>query len=125
MKRISRISIRVNVLELDKTRFVNSTYNDKDGNKVTKKEVLLDVVVMDKDKHKVVASGDSWNLINVGFVTEQANKEERNAKQNRPIIGNATMFEDKTPQPNFDNDSQGNKLGNTEEDTIDPSDIPF
>ena len=122
---MKRISIRVNVLALDKSRFVDSTYQNKAGETVTKKDVLLDVILQDKDKHTVITGGDTWELLNIGFVTEQATKEEKAAKIKKPIVGGATMFTDKVAQPNFSKDSKGNDIGDAELDAIKPEDVPF
>jgi hypothetical protein len=119
---MKRISLKINLLALDKTRFVDESYVDKNGQQVTKKNLLVDLVV--KDDSKILASGDTWELHDVGFITETQTKEEKVAKTNRPIVGGATMFKDKNAVPNFDRDSQGQPIGKVEEE-VNLDDIGF
>ena len=103
-----RISIKINLLALDKTRFVDNVYT-KDGKEVKEKNMLVDLVI--SDEPKTLSSGDTWELQSVGFITESQTKEERTAKTPfRPIIGSATAFKDKVVVPSFNRDSQGNEI---------------
>lgn len=103
-----RISLKINLLALDKTRFVDNVYT-KDGKEVKEKNVLVDIVL--SEEPKVITSGETWELQNIGFVTETQTKEERTAKAPfRPIVGSATTFKDKVAVPSFNRDSQGNEI---------------
>ena len=103
-----RISLKINALALDKARFVDSVYT-KDGVEVKEKNILVDVVF--SETPKTITSGDTWELQNIGFVTETQTKEERTAKAPfRPIVGSATTFKDKVAVPSFNRDSKGNEV---------------
>jgi len=103
-----RISLRINLLALDKTRFVDNVYT-KEGKQITEKNALLDLVI--SDEPKTLSSGDTWELQSLGFLTETLNKEEKaNKVPFRPIVGGATTFKDKVAVPSFNRDSQGNEI---------------
>lgn len=110
-----RLSGSVDTKLITKEKLVAKTFKNKDGVEVNQKNFLFDIVLT--DNRKVLASGDTWDLVSVGFITEQATKEEKANKTKMPIIGNVTKFEDKNPQPKFDTDSRGKK--------IEAEDIPF
>ena len=103
-----RFSGSVDTKLITKEKLVEKSFIKKDGVEVNQKNFLFDIVMT--DEHKILASGDTWDLVSCGFITEQANKEEKADKKLMPIIGNVTKFVDKIAQPNFSKDSSGKEI---------------
>lgn len=109
---MQRISLVIDTNKLDKTRIVSRTYKNKAGEEKTAKELKVDVVPLKEKRLKT--SGEGWELWQVGFVTETASKEERIAKVNKDIVGEAVRFESTVKQPTFDKDSSGKNTSKEE-----------
>lgn len=109
---MQRISLIIDTLKLDKSRIVTRTYKNKSGEEITSKELKVDVVPLKEKRLKT--SGEGWELWQVGFVTETATKEERVAKVNKDIVGEAIRFESTVKQPTFNKDSSGKNIGKEE-----------
>ena len=105
---MNKIQIKVKTNLIDKSRIEKKSYDKKSGEKVEFNEMSLDLFKV-KDK-TMIASGDTWKLIKIGFVTQTPTKEERESKTQMPIIGDVLEWESLTKQPTFDKDSRGNDL---------------
>lgn len=105
---MKKITIKVNVLNIDKSRFEEREYDNKKGEHIKEKNLVLEGVIIDEPR--TITSGDTWELQNIGFVTQAPTKEERTGKVKMPIIGGMTTFKNKEATPNFDTDSQGKSV---------------
>lgn len=113
---MKKITIKVNALALDKSRFEDREYTNKKGETVKEKNIILEGVIF--EDARTITSGDTWELQNIGFVTEAPTKDERTSKTKMKIVGGMTTFKSKVPQPNFDTDTQGNKIAGDDENDI-------
>ena len=118
---MQKINLQIDVNLINKDRLELKSFVNKEG--VTKTQKNLKVTVIPLKETKVIASGDTWELVKVGFITETPTKQENEAKTKMPIIGSATQFRDLNATPKFERDSQGNEIKGQEE--IDPQSIPF
>lgn len=111
---MQKITITVDVTQIDKSRIIDREITLQDGTKRIAKEVKFDVVEL-KEK-KEITSGDTWVLNKTHFVTMSPTKEERAAKVKTAIVGDGVQFGDKNPseeQPQYPTED------------ITPEDIPF
>lgn len=120
---MNKLSITIDVNKIDKKRLQNRVIKKQDGTGYEAKEMKLEVIPL--KERKVLSSGDTWELVKVGFVAEAPTKAEREAKTKTNIVGDATQFIDKNPVPSFERDSQGRPVGEKAVAEIDPNDIPF
>jgi len=102
------IDISIDASLVEKKRFETVTYTNKDGVVVSRPEFKIKVIPLREEK--VLASGDTWELVKTCFVTHKPTKEEVEAKTQLPIIGSGTQFRDKVAVPSFNRDSQGNEI---------------
>jgi len=118
---MKKISLTIDVNKIRKERIAERSYTTNQGEKVVLKEMKLDVIPLKEEK--IIKSGDTWDMVKVGFVAETQTKEEQEKKEKSNIIGDAIQFRDKREMPNFDVDSKGRKITGSED--INPEDIPF
>jgi hypothetical protein len=104
----NKLTATIRVSGIDKTKFVERSYKDKEGNQVSVKEFKLDLVPL--KERKAIVSGEGWVMFKVGFVTMSPTKEEKQAKTKLPIIGDVIEFES----------TQTSKV-----ETVDADSIPF
>lgn len=122
----NKIQITLDLTRIDKTRINNRTYTNKDGQEVTVKEYVLDVVELIQPK--TIKEGDTWILQQTHFVTDSATKEERAAQKKMNTIGKGTGFLNKTDESSQQiKASITRKLKGEEypEEEISPEEIPF
>lgn len=91
-----RITIKVDLTKLDKSRITERTYTNKEGQEITVKEYSMDVVGLKPENHKEIASGNGWKIVKKYFVANTSTKEERQNKVNTAIIGEGTVIENTT-----------------------------
>ena len=122
---MEKISLTIDLSLLDKSKFRKITKN-VDG--VAKEVSVADIEVVPSKEPKVVTkqdgtpvSGDTWELMKVGFITQKAEKLEDGTWEKTPILGDATAFRNKGTEPT--------KVDGTDVDypqsDISPEDIPF
>ena len=128
MKKAIDITIDANLI--DKNRFEVKQWTGKDGE--VKSARNMNLVVVPLKEERVKSTGDTWELVQIGFVTQKPTKTEKEAQTNLPIIGSATQFRSTEEIPNFNKDSQGreltgypNSFSSAKEEAINPEDIPF
>ena len=125
---MNKLSIKVDVHKLDRSRFVERSYTNKDGVDVKVKEMSLDIVPLKEENEKVVYENETSQLVKTHFVTEQATKEERASKTNTSIVGEGLMWKDKSGAGDMDQVRKLRENAQKVQDDfneIDPSDIPF
>ena len=105
---MQKVSIKIDINKLDKSKIVKRTFTNKEGKEVEVKELSLEVIPL-KEK-KLIKEGDGWKLMKVGFVAEGQTKEERASQAKSNIVGDATQFETANPTPSFSTDSRGKKI---------------
>lgn len=88
-----KITVKIDVSKIDKTKIVSRTWTDKEGQSRTVKELVLDIVPLNETK--LLKDGDTYQLFKTHFVAEQQTKQEREAKSRSKIIGEGTMFVNK------------------------------
>ena len=108
---MEKISIKIDVSKIDKSRITKRTYQNKSGETVTVNEIALDIVPLKETK--LLKDGDTYQLWKTHFVAIPQTKEEREQKVKSRIIGDGTIFKNKeTPPVELPAD-------------VDPLDIPF
>lgn len=116
---MKKLRIKLEVGKITKSKIIERAYTNKENKEVVVKEYEFDVIV-DEDKQSVVAEGETWKKIKTGFCAEVKTKEEKANKAPSVYVGSAYVFEDKTPQPNFEAKKPTPPI-----DDIDPESIPF
>jgi hypothetical protein len=74
-------------------------YKNKEGKTVKVQEIKFDLVEMDSEKHKVVYSNDTMEIIKTSFAVQQQTKEERAAKTPPNYIGEGAEIRFKNDVP--------------------------
>ena len=113
----NKISLTIDVNKIRKERIVSRSFKTNQGESVTLKEMKLDVVPLKEEK--IIKSGDTWEMVKVGFVAEALTKEEREKKEKSNIIGDAIQMRDRNV-PSFERDSLGKPLGEPVVEDINP-----
>lgn len=90
---MQKLSIKLNKDLLDGYKFNSRKYKNKDGQQVEVKEYELEVIL---NKEEVLKSGDTWELVNKGFVTGKGVKQADGKYSKEPIFGNVTEIRDKS-----------------------------
>jgi len=90
---MSKISIKIDLSKIDKTKITERKYTNKEGKEVVIREYALDIVPL-KEK-KLIKEGDTWAMVKTHFVAEPQTKEERANGQPSVILGDGIVFEDK------------------------------
>ena len=88
---MTKIMITLDLTKLDKSKIVERTYKNKDGEEVKQKLYKFDVVEL--NQQKVVASGATWKMLKTHFCAEPQTKEEREAKKETVYLGDGCCFE--------------------------------
>jgi hypothetical protein len=114
---MSKISIKIDISKIDKTKITERKYTNKEGVEVVIKELSLDIVPL-KEK-KVIKEGDTWRMVKTHFVAEPQTKEERANGQPSNILGDGIVFEDNKASAPIDYPEVTNTM--TDEDF----DLPF
>ena len=112
---MDKISIKIDVAKIDKTKITERKYVNKEGKEVIIKELSLDIVPL--KERKVIKEGDTWSMVKTHFVAEPQSKEERANGQPSVILGDGIVFQDKKTAPKEDISYPA--------DDINPEDIPF
>ena len=86
----NKLSITVNVLKLDKTKFTDNSYKNNNGEDVVEKNVQLDIIPL--KEYKVIKKTTDYEMRKTHFVTQSPSKEERADKVKMPIIGSGIQF---------------------------------
>jgi len=106
-----KISIKIDVSKIDKSKITSRTFTTKDGKEVTVKEIALDIVPV--KEAKLLKEGDTYQLWKTHFVTIPQSKEDRENKVKSAILGDGVIFKNKeAPQGELSAD-------------INPDEIPF
>lgn len=116
---MNKISLKIDLLKIDKSKIKDEEYTDRDGNVVKRKIYSIDVIPI-KEK-KFVKDGDTWTLYKTHFGVETQTKEERNAKEKSNFIAEGFTFESK--EDNLT--SAGTKVPDFSEVDEKNSDVPF
>ena len=95
---MTKVTITLDLTKIDKTRIVERTYVNKEGETITCKDYRLDVVPLLAEQIKVLKSGDTWELVKSHFVTNSSNDEERANNTKMKSIGEGISFRDLQPQ---------------------------
>lgn len=85
-----RINIAIDVSKVNKNKFVERRYFDKENREITVRELKLEIVPL--KERKLLSSGDTWELYKTHFVAYPQTKEEKDKKQKSTIIGDGTQF---------------------------------
>lgn len=88
-----KISLEINLSALDKSKIVEKTYKNKEGQDVTEKIYKADLVEL-KEK-KFIAEGKDWIMKKTHFLADPQSKEEREKETKVNFIGSGFMFEKK------------------------------
>lgn len=119
---MKKISIKLNKDLLDTYKFSTREYKNKDGELVKVREYEIEVILKDNE---VLKTGDTWELVKVGFVTGKGVKQEDGKYSKEPIFGNATEMRDKK-EINNTPEVQGKGIDMNEFDgSVNLDDIPF
>ena len=97
-----QISVDVDALNKEKARITSRKFQSQ-GVEITKREMSFTIVPLKSEK--IVKSYDTYDMVKVGFVSFKQTPEERQAKANTPIVGDAIVFRDhaeKAPSPTGD-----------------------
>jgi hypothetical protein len=86
-------------------------YKNKEGKTVKVQEIKFDLVEMDSEKHKVVYSNDTMEIIKTSFAVQQQTKEERLAKTPPNYIGEGAEIR-------FKNDAPSQSVSDVIDDTL-------
>lgn len=90
---MEKITIKLDVTKINKTKIVPRTFQNKNGETVSVKELTLDIVPL--NEIRLLKDTDTYQLYKTHFVAEQQTKEEREAKMKSKIVGEGTMFKNK------------------------------
>lgn len=90
---MQKLSIKLNKDLLDGYKFNTRPFKNKEGKQVEVKEYELELVL---NKEDVLKTGDTWELINKGFVTGKGLKQADGKYSKEPIFGNVTEIRDKS-----------------------------
>lgn len=90
---MEKISITLNVSNIDKSKIIERTYKNKEGVDVTEKLYKFDLIKSKEDKF--IAEGTTWKMIKTHFGVEAQTKEEREAKKKANYVAEGFKFETK------------------------------
>lgn len=88
-----KISITIDLTKIDKTKIVNREFTNKAGEKITAKDLKLDIVPLKEPK--ILKEGDTWQLVKTHFVSMSQTKQERESNTKSTIIGDGVQLQDK------------------------------
>lgn len=108
MSNNAKISLSIDVSKVDKTRFEERRYFNKENKEIVIKEMKLDVVPLREPK--LIKDGGQWSMWKTHFVALPQTKEEKASKAKSIILGDGITFKTKEPVVN---------------DGVDESSIPF
>lgn len=92
---MNKLNITLNLSKIDKSKIVDRTYKDKEGNDVTEKQYKVEVIPL--KARRFVAEGDTWTMYKTHFVVEAQTKEERNSNGATNYVGEGFEFVTKNP----------------------------
>lgn len=108
---IKRTTVEFDVMQLDKSKFIE--FKRKDGS-VAK---MCSVELIETDKTSVVVKKDGTPvrgknslLTNIGFVVQSSTKEDRENKKEMPIIGNGKRWVENDDSNQTSPDDNGDSL---------------
>lgn len=113
---MKKLSLTLNLNNIDKTLIKTRAYTDKNNQEVTIKEYKVDLVITDEST--ILKETDTYTLKKVGFICDPLTKAERDAGKKTNYIGEALQFVNKE-----DNNQELKEA--SYEDIVDPSDLPF
>lgn len=87
---MNKINVTLDLSKIDKTRIINRTFTNKNGEEVTVKEYKIEVIPLREPKF--IKQGEGWNLMKTHFVVEGQTKEERQAKKQSVYVGEGLQF---------------------------------
>lgn len=117
---MKKLSLTLNLNNIDKTKINTRTYTDKNGVEVTVKEYKVDLVIT--DQATILKETDTYTLKKVGFICDPTTKAERDAGKKTNYVGEAMQFVNKeTQEKGYSQDYSKPQL----EDEIDLDMIPF
>jgi hypothetical protein len=106
-----KISISIDVSKVQKAKFQERRYFNKENKEVVITELKLDVIPL--REAKLLKDGDIYQLWKTHFVAYPQTKEEREAKEKSVIIGDGIMFKNKVQEITYPDDG------------VNPEDVPF
>lgn len=87
------ITVKIDLLKIDKSRIEERTYTNKEGVEITEKNFSIDVVPLKQER--IIKEDLTWKLCETHFVKETPTKEERTGKVSTKILGKGIMIMDK------------------------------
>lgn len=84
---MQKYSIKLNKNLLDSYKFSTRKYTNKAGESVEANEYELDIIL---NKEEILKTGDTWELVSLGFVAGKSTKQEDGTYSKEPIFGNVT-----------------------------------
>ena len=85
-----KINITLNLSKIDKSKIVERSYEDKEGNTVVAKEYKVELIELKTPKF--VTKGDNWEMFKTHFVVEAQTKEEKQNKVQSNFVGDGYQF---------------------------------
>lgn len=87
---MKKLTLRIDLTKIDKTKIVDRIYNKQDGTSVIEKNYKFELVPLKEEK--IVKSTDSYVLMKVAFLADPSVKNADGTKTNGNIIGDALEF---------------------------------
>lgn len=118
---MKKLSLRIDLTKIDKTKIVDRTYDKQDGTSVTEKNYKFELIPLKEEK--IVKSADTYTLVKVAFLSEPSVKNPDGTKTNGTIIGDALEFRNIEEQPIPTGQGYKGTVGTGE--VSDTTDIPW
>jgi len=88
---MEKISIKLDLAKVDKSRIVPRSFQTKEGEEVVAKEYAISVVPLKEPK--LIKEGATWKMWKKYFVVEEHSKEEREGGKKDVFLGDGIVFE--------------------------------
>lgn len=89
---MQKYSFTIDVTKIDKTKLKERTYQNKEGQDVTVKEYAFEAIL---NKEEVIKTGDTWELVKRGFITQRGTVLADGKFSKEPTFGDVTEIRDK------------------------------
>lgn len=87
---MEKISVTLNVSKIDKSKILERTYKNKDGQDITEKFYKFDLVPT--KEQKFISEGKDWVLKKTHFGAETQTKEEKEVKKPTNYVAEGMIF---------------------------------
>lgn len=102
---MKKLIAKIDVTKINKTKIVERKYTNSSGQEVVAKELDLELIKQDSDKHKFIAKSSTGStLMKVGFIAEKSVKKEDGTYENGNIIGEIMEWKEADKIPGTDID---------------------